>query len=65
MTGTSQTGDGSTDLTLWLVLRPGEPMTGTLRVGDHGRASEFCGWLELMAAIDAAREAPRRPDGPC
>ncbi|HEU0316117.1 MAG TPA: hypothetical protein VFR49_02240 [Solirubrobacteraceae bacterium] len=65
MTGTSQRGDGSTDLTLRLVLRPGEPLTGILRVGDDGRESEFCGWLELMAAIDSAREAPRRPDGPC
>jgi len=44
------------DLTLQLLLRPGEPLTGVLRVGCDDAAVEFCGWLELIAAITLVRE---------
>jgi hypothetical protein len=37
-----------------LELEPGEPLTGSIAV-DGQPVKRFCGWIELMAAINAAR----------
>jgi hypothetical protein len=42
---------------LRLTLEPGEPLTGTVSAEDDpAKVTTFCGWIELMAAIDVARE---------
>jgi hypothetical protein len=33
-----------------------EPISGSVAMGD-GAAREFCGWIELVATIESAREA--------
>jgi hypothetical protein len=37
-----------------MELEPGEPLTGSIAVGGEPER-RFCGWIELMAAINAAR----------
>ena len=32
-----------------------EPISGSVSLGD-GAAREFCGWIELVATIESARE---------
>jgi hypothetical protein len=41
---------------LRLELEPGEPLTGSIAV-DGQPEKRFCGWIELMAAVNAARAA--------
>jgi hypothetical protein len=43
------------ELVLRLALRPGETLSGTVGPEDSRDGTEFSGWVELMAAIDAAR----------
>jgi hypothetical protein len=38
-----------------------EPITG--RIVNAGRTRQFCGWLELAAALQAAMEASDVADG--
>jgi hypothetical protein len=52
--GSLQPGQGRVGL--WLELEPGEPLTGSIAV-DGQPAKRFCGWIELMAAVNAARAA--------
>lgn len=33
-----------------------EPISGSVSMGD-GAAREFCGWIELVATIESARES--------
>jgi hypothetical protein len=39
---------------LRLKLEPGEPLAGTIAI-DGQSEKRFCGWIELMAAVNAAR----------
>lgn len=39
---------------LRLELEPGEPLTGSIAVAGQPGAP-FCGWIELMAAVNLAR----------
>jgi hypothetical protein len=52
--GSLQPGQGRVGLRL--ELEPGEPLTGSIAV-DGQPAKRFCGWIELMAAVNAARAA--------
>jgi hypothetical protein len=38
------------------VLDAGEPLSGSIAV-DGQLEQRFCGWIELMAAVNAARAA--------
>ena len=49
----SQRGEGG--VVLQLELEPGEPLTGLIAV-DGQSGKRFCGWIELMAAVNAARQ---------
>jgi hypothetical protein len=40
-----------------LVVEPDEPLRGTLAVNEQDGIA-FAGWIDLMAAIDAARRRP-------
>ena len=40
-----------------LVIEPGDRPTGTITFGGECRPHPFSGWIELMAAINAARAA--------
>jgi hypothetical protein len=42
-------------------LDPGEPISGTLI--SSAESTRFCGWMELIAAITAARGQPQPPGG--
>jgi hypothetical protein len=42
-------------LVLRLVVRSGDPVTGTLSTDAGAAACDFTGWVELMAAISDAR----------
>lgn len=39
---------------LRLTVDPGDPLTGSVAVQGQSE-KRFCGWIELMAAINAAR----------
>jgi hypothetical protein len=41
-----------------LRVDPGEPLTGTAVVEGRPGETRFAGWVELMAAITAARAEP-------
>lgn len=41
---------------LRLQLEPGDPLTGSVAV-DGQPDKRFCGWIELMAAVNALRRA--------
>jgi hypothetical protein len=45
---------GQGGVVLRLELAPGEPLTGSITV-DGQAEKRFCGWIELMAAVNAAR----------
>lgn len=53
-------------LYLELEVDPTEPIAGTL-TGSGGDERRFTGWLELLAALEAAcagvRPEPREPEG--
>lgn len=38
-----------------------DPPTG--RVGDHGEAVPFCGWIDLLAVLSGVLDAARDEDG--
>lgn len=38
-----------------LRIEPGEPITGTLTTSSQAEELPFCGWMELIAGITAAR----------
>jgi hypothetical protein len=38
-----------------VVIEPGEPLSGTLRVDGQQSETRFSGWVELMACISAIR----------
>jgi hypothetical protein len=40
---------------LRLELEPGEPLTGSIAV-DGQPEKRFCGWIELMAAVNDVRQ---------
>lgn len=42
-----------------VVIEPGEPLSGTLRVDGHQTETRFSGWMELMVAISAIRISAR------
>lgn len=44
-------------VTLRLALRGGEPVSGVVVVDGVPGETEFSGWVELMAAVNAARAA--------
>jgi hypothetical protein len=39
-----------------LRIEPGEPITGTLTSNNRTEAAPFCGWMELIAAINDRRD---------
>ncbi len=43
-------------IVLRLELEPGEPLTGSIAI-DGEPEKRFCGWIELMATVNAARRA--------
>jgi len=43
---------------LHIVVRTGEPLTGTVRIDGGHAARPFHGWLALIAIINAARGRP-------
>ena len=47
-----------------LVLDPGEPLSGTLTLAETQSEVRFAGWVELMAAVNAARVKPPSPPAP-
>jgi hypothetical protein len=49
----------STAAEIHLRVDAGEPISGTLASGAH--TAGFCGWMELIAAITAARDEPHEP----
>jgi hypothetical protein len=53
-------------LRLTLVLEHGEPLRGVISAEDDHVAHPFAGWVELMAAINAARTVvtPQEAIGP-
>lgn len=53
---------GRSSLVLVVTILPGEPIHGTVGTGGGGDPHGFWGWVELMARINAARQAPG--DGP-
>jgi hypothetical protein len=59
----SQSADGQQDpsedsgsLLLRLRIEPGEPMSGAIAIEDHDGEVDFCGWMNLMVLITAARD---------
>lgn len=48
--------EASTPVLISLRIEPGEPITGTLTAGGQTTGTSFCGWMELIAAITAARD---------
>jgi hypothetical protein len=42
---------------IMLRIEPGEPITGALTSDNRSAAAPFCGWMELIAAINARRDA--------
>ena len=50
---------GRVAVVLRLQLEPGEPLTGSVAL-DGQPGSRFCGWIELMAAVNALRRAAER-----
>ncbi|GAC1374641.1 MAG: hypothetical protein NVSMB32_17710 [Actinomycetota bacterium] len=45
-------------VTARLVLRFGDPLRGSIDTPGHP-PQEFCGWIDLMAAINTLRREPR------
>jgi hypothetical protein len=54
---------GQGGVVLRLELAPGEPLTGSITVEGEAE-TPFCGWIELMAAVNAARAAGEGPSRP-
>jgi hypothetical protein len=47
--------EGEGVVALRLVIEPGEPLTGAIGVDGGATNTQFSGWVELMAAVNAAR----------
>jgi hypothetical protein len=45
---------GEGGVVLRVELEPGEPLTGSIAIAGQSE-KRFCGWIELMAAVNAAR----------
>jgi len=55
--------DGATQVGLILVLEPGDRVSGTVGRMDEFDRRPFCGWLDLMGAIDWLRSGNGKDHG--
>jgi hypothetical protein len=49
--------DGAVPLSIRVIVEPGDPIGGSIRLEGSEDQVAFSGWIELMAAIDNARVA--------
>jgi hypothetical protein len=47
-------------LTLELALVAGDPVRGTVGIAGESSPLPFCGWIDLMSAINSLRASPDR-----
>jgi hypothetical protein len=55
--------DGATPVGLILVLEPGERLSGMVGRVDESDRRHFCGWIDLMGAIDWLRAGNGKDHG--
>ena len=60
---TGSDGAASDGLAFRLLVQDGDPLSGRLAVEGRVEETTFSGWIELMAAVNAAREAAGRESG--
>ena len=58
-----QVANDATHVGLILVLEPGDRVSGTVGRMDEFDRRPFCGWLDLMGAIDWLRSANGKDHG--